>query len=129
MTVLRDNKEVTLKAELKNRQGNTEVISAEATSVDVLGAKFKELNSKTKNSLGLSYGLEVASVSKGKFQQAGIRPGFIVVKINNQAVRSEDDVKSALDAAVNTNDQFKVLTVAGVYPNGKVAYYTINLAD
>jgi Do/DeqQ family serine protease len=129
VTVLRDNKEVTLKAELKNRQGNTEVISAEATSVDVLGAKFKELNSKTKNSLGLSYGLEVASVSKGKFQQAGIRPGFIVVKINNQAVRSEDDVKSALDAAVNTNDQFKVLTVAGVYPNGKVAYYTINLAD
>ena len=126
---MRDNKEVTLKAELKNRQGNTEVISAEATSVDVLGAKFKELNSKTKNSLGLSYGLEVASVSKGKFQQAGIRPGFIVVKINNQAVRSEDDVKSALDAAVNTNDQFKVLTVAGVYPNGKVAYYTINLAD
>ena len=94
-----------------------------------MGAKFKELNSKTKNSLGLSYGLEVASVSKGKFQQAGIRPGFIVVKINNQAVRSEDDVKSALDAAVNTNDQFKVLTVAGVYPNGKVAYYTINLAD
>ncbi len=129
VTVLRDNKELTLKAELKNRQGNTEVISAEATSIDVLGAKFKELNSKTKNSLGLSYGLEVASVSKGKFQQAGIRPGFIVVKINNQAIRSEDDVKSALDAAVNTNDQFKVLTVAGVYPNGKVAYYTINLAD
>ena len=129
ITVLRDNKQVTLKAELKNRQGNTEVISADAASVDVLGVKFKEMNSKTKNSLGLSYGLEVASVSKGKFQQAGIRPGFIVVKINNQAIRSEDDVKSALDAAINTNDQFKVLTVAGVYPNGKVAYYTINLAD
>ena len=126
---MRDNKELTLKAELKNRQGNTEVISADAASVDVLGVKFKEMNSKTKNSLGLSYGLEVASVSKGKFQQAGIRPGFIVVKINNQAIRSEDDVKSALDAAINTNDQFKVLNVAGVYPNGKVTYYAINLAD
>lgn len=129
ITVLRDNKEMTLKAELKNRQGNTEVISADAASVDVLGVKFKEMSSKTKNSLGLSYGLEVASVSKGKFQQAGIRPGFIVVKINNQAIRSEDDVKSALDAAINTNDQFKVLNVAGVYPNGKVTYYAINLAD
>lgn len=129
VTVLRDNKELTLKAELKNRQGNTEVISADAASVDVLGVKFKELNPKTKNSLGLSYGLEVASVSKGKFQQAGVRPGFIVVKINNQAIRSEDDVKSALDAAINTNDQFKVLNVAGVYPNGKVTYYAINLAD
>lgn len=129
ITVLRDNKKVVLKAELKNRQGNTDVVSADVTSVDILGAQFKEIDSKTKSKFGLTYGLEVSSVSKGKFQQAGIRPGFIVVKINNQAIRSEADVKATLDAAMNTNDQFKVLNVAGVYPNGKVNYYAINLAD
>lgn len=128
ITVLRDNKEVTMKAELKNRQGNTSVISA-STNLDVLGADFKEISTKTKAQFQLDYGVEVKSLSKGKLQQAGVKQGFIIVKINNQAIRSVDDIETALDAAINTNDQFKVLNVAGLYPNGKVAYYAINLAD
>ena len=128
VTVLRDNKKITLNAELKNRQGNTGVVSSN-TNIDVLGATFKELSSKTKAQFQLSYGMEVKSVSKGKFQEAGIKPGFIIVKINNQAIRSTDDIESVFDAAINTSDQFKVLNIAGVYPNGKVTYYAINLAD
>jgi len=128
ITVLRNNKEITLNAELKNRQGNTSVVSSDANT-DMLGAEFKEISAKLKNQFQLEYGIEVKSVSKGKFQQAGIKPGFIIVKINNQAIRSVDDIESALDAAINTSDQFKVLNIAGIYPNGKVSYYAINLAD
>ncbi|MCE5331215.1 MAG: Do family serine endopeptidase [Bacteroidales bacterium] len=128
VTVLRNNKEITLNAELKNRQGNTSVVSSDVNT-DVLGAEFKEVSAKLKNQFQLEYGIEVKSVSKGKFQQAGIKPGFIIVKINNQAIRSVDDIESAFDAAINTSDQFKVLNIAGIYPNGKVSYYTINLAD
>ena len=128
VTVLRDNKKITLNAELKNRQGNTGVVSSN-TNIDVLGATFKEPDSKTKAQFQLSYGMEVKSVSKGKFQEAGIKPGFVIVKINNQAIRSTDDIESVFDAAINTSDQFKVLNIAGIYPNGKVTYYAINLAD
>ncbi len=128
VTVLRDNKKITLKAELKNRQGNTGVVSSDAKT-DVLGAEFKEPSSKVKSQFQLSYGMEVKSVSNGKFQEAGIKPGFIIVKINNQAIRSTEDIESAFDAAINTSDQFKVLNIAGIYPNGKVTYYAINLAD
>lgn len=128
VTVLRNNKEITLNAELKNRQGNTSVVSSDVNT-DMLGAEFKEVSAKLKNQFQLEYGIEVKSVSKGKFQQAGIKPGFIIVKINNQAIRSVDDIESALDAAINTSDQFKALNIAGIYPNGKVTYYTINLAD
>lgn len=128
VTVLRDNKELTLKAELKNRQGNTGIVSSDA-KLDMLGAEFKPMSEKLKNQFQLDYGLEVKSVTKGKFHEAGIKPGFIIVKINNQAIRSTEDVESALDAAINTSDQFKVLNVAGIYPNGKVTYYAVNLAD
>ncbi|MFZ4582555.1 MAG: Do family serine endopeptidase [Paludibacter sp.] len=128
LTVLRDNKEIKLNAELKNRQGTTKVESGEV-SMDMLGAEFKEISAKLKDQFQLDYGLEVKSISKGKFQTAGIKEGFVIVKINNQAIRSTDDIKEVLTEALNTNDKFKVLNIAGVYPNGKVAYYAVNLGD
>ena len=73
--------------------------------------------------------MEVKSISKGKLQEAGIKEGFVIVKINNQAIRSIDDIKEVLAEAMNTNDKFKVLNIAGVYANGKVAYYAVNLAE
>jgi Do/DeqQ family serine protease len=128
LTVLRDNKEIKLNAELKNRQGTTKVESGEV-NLDMLGAEFKEISAKLKDQFQLDYGMEVKSVSKGKFQTAGIKEGFVIVKINNQAIRSTDDIKEVLTEAINTNDKFKVLNIAGVYPNGKVAYYAVNLGD
>lgn len=47
ITVIRDNSEDKLKVELKNRQGNTSVVSSQ-NSTEVLGATFKEVDSKTK---------------------------------------------------------------------------------
>ena len=128
ITVLRGSKTMTFDVELKNRMGNTSVVSEEV-NLDILGAEFKLPDEKLKNQLDLSYGVEVKSVSKGKFASAGIKSGFVIVKINNRAVRSVDDIDSILNDAMNTSDQFKVLSVAGIYPNGKIAYYTINLAE
>ncbi len=128
ITVMRGNKPITLTVELKNSQGNTSMVTGTA-SLDILGAEFKLPDEKLKNQLNLSYGVEVKSVSKGKFSQVGIKPGFVIVKINNRSVKSVDDIKEILNDAINTNDQFKVLNVAGIYPNGRITYYAINLAD
>lgn len=125
---MRDNKELILTAELKNRQGTTSTLTSE-NDIDILGADFKEISAKMKDQFQLNYGMEVKSVSKGKFQQAGIKPGFVIVKINNQAIQSLDDIKEVVADAQNSGDKFKVLSIAGVYPNGKIAYYTINLAE
>ena len=45
--VLRNNSNISLNVELKNRQGTTGVVSSNK-SIDVLGAKFKDLNDKVK---------------------------------------------------------------------------------
>jgi S1-C subfamily serine protease len=60
---------------------------------------------------------------------AGIKPGFIILKINNQPIRTAEDIQSAYDAVINNGDQEKVFYIAGIYPNGKVAYFAINLAE
>jgi Do/DeqQ family serine protease len=129
ITVMRDNKELKFKAELKNRLGSTNIVNSENKTA-TLGAEFKELSSKTKSQIQIDYGVEVASVSKGKFQTAGIKPGFVIVKINNQAIRNIEELDSVFDEATNSPDQFnKVLNIAGIYPNGKMAVYAINLAE
>ena len=128
ITVVRGDSEEKLKVELKNSQGNYGVVSSQ-DSKEVLGATFKEIDLKTKEKLQLDYGVEIKSLSKGKLADQGLKPGFIILKINNQSVRTADDVQSAFDDAVNNGEQEKALFIAGVYPNGKVTYYAINLAD
>jgi len=128
VTVLRDNKEQKLNVELKNNQGNTGLVSVQ-TSDDALGGTYKELTDKTKEQLDIDFGVEVKSLSKGKLADQGIKPGFIILKINNQPIRTEADIKEAYNDAINNGDQEKVLLIAGLYPKGKIIYFAINLAD
>jgi serine protease Do len=128
ITILRENKEQKLNVELKNRQGNTGIVSSQ-TSEDVLGGTYKELSEKTKQQLGIDFGVEVKSLSKGKLADQGIKPGFIILKINSQPIRTTEDIQSAYDAVINNGEQEKVFYISGIYPNGKVAYFAINLAE
>ncbi len=126
--LLRENKAVTLNVQLKNLDGNTGVVSAPKTA-DVLGASFKEVDSKVKEKLGVNYGLQVESIKKGKLQDAGIKTGYIILKINNQSIRTQSDIQSTIEQVYAGRDRDKVLYIAGVYPDGRKGYFAINLAD
>ncbi|MEA4986365.1 MAG: Do family serine endopeptidase [Paludibacter sp.] len=124
--ILRDNKKQKLNVELKNRQGNTELVSSDV-NIDLLGATFKEADNKIKEKFGVDYGVEVKSVGKGKFSNAGIKNGYIILKINNIKMSNEKDIETAMKAVMDNADQNKVLWITGFYPNGKTAYYAIDL--
>ena len=126
--VLRDNSTKRLQVELKNHQGNTDIISVQAVA-EILGSKLKEVDKSTSEKLRINYGVQVESVGKGKFYDQGIRQGYIILKINNQTIRDAEDVQKALDSAMNKDEQERVLFIAGAYPNGKVAHYAINLTE
>ena len=127
--VVRNNSATKLNVQLKNRQGNMGVVTSQ-NSTEILGATFKEVDVKTKQQLGIEYGIEIKSLNKGKLADAGIKPGFIILKINNQPIQSADDVQAAFDSVINNGDsKDKALYIAGAYPNGKVMYYAINLAE
>ncbi len=110
---------------LKNKQGNTDITKEEG--IEILGAKFKEVGSDLKKQLGINYGLQVTEISQGRFQSAGIRKGFIILKINDQPVRSQEEIEAITRKLLNSEE--KAMFIIGAYPNGKVAYYAVNLSE
>lgn len=124
--ILRNNKRQRLQVELKNRQGNTGIVSNDI-DLSMLGASFKAVDQKIKDKFGVAYGLEVQSVGKGKFQQSGIRNSYVILKINNVRIESEKDLESVFQSVLESADQNKVLWISGFYPNGKTAYYAVDL--
>ncbi|MDX9749073.1 MAG: Do family serine endopeptidase [Paludibacter sp.] len=126
--VVRDNKTLKLKAELKNRQGTTSTVTSDL-SIDLLGASFKSVDDKVKSKFGIDYGVEVKSVSRGKFADAGIKAGYIILKINNLKMSSEEDIKTAMESVAENAEENKVLWISGFYPNGKTAYFAIPLTN
>ncbi len=127
--VLRDNATKRLDVELKNRMGDTEIVSAESAADDLLGAKFKEVDGKAATKLGISHGVQVELTGNGKFRKEGIRDGYIILKINGTQIKKTTDVQKMLDAAMKEDKEGRVLFIAGIYPNGNVAHYAVNLAD
>ena len=82
-----------------------------------------------KSSLGISYGVEVAGVKEGKFEQAGIRKGFIILNINGEIVNNPNDIERIYNTIQNSSNRDKVMFITGIYPNGRSAYYAIDIAN
>ncbi len=125
VTIVRSKSEKTVDITLKNSQGNTKVVKN--AGMDILGGAFKPISDKTKEQLGLSYGLEVTGVSGGKLQDAGIRRGFIILKVNGENMRTTDDLEQALRTATQSPEQ--VLFITGMFPSGRRANYAVSLGD
>ncbi len=125
LTVVRKKKEKKIDVTLKNVQGNTNVVKN--ADLDMLGATFKELDDKDKRLYKVNYGLKVLDVSKGRFADAGIKKGFVVLKVNNNPVKSIDDMQKAIKQANSSSDQ--VLFIAGMTPSGKRAYFSVDLTQ
>ena len=126
LQVTRDEKDLNFSVELKNQQGSTDIVSSEANISKILGATFKEIDNQTKEQLGLNYGVQIASLNRGKLQEQGIKNGYIIIKINDQEIHTKADIQSVFDSA-SREEKNKVLFIIGAYPNGMVAYYAINL--
>ena len=123
--LIREKKEKTLDLTLKNEQGTTKVVKG--VDMDILGAAFRELPDDMKKQLNLGSGLEVTGVNGGKMGAAGIRKGFIILKVNNQQVRKVSDLEDILKAASKSPDQ--VLFITGMFPSGKRASYAVDLSQ
>ncbi|MDD5989664.1 MAG: Do family serine endopeptidase [Paludibacteraceae bacterium] len=128
VTLLRDGKTMTVRATLTNRDGGTGVISAE-DNASVLGATFSELTDAQKERLGINYGLQIKSLKAGKLKSAGVPSDFIILKVNNRSVRTEEDLDDIVRRANSASERDRVLFITGCTPQGRVRYYAVNLAE
>lgn len=128
LTILRDKKTLLLKVTLKNIQGG--IAAVKATDFNDLGAAFSELSDEKKQHLNISYGVEVSGLTEGKFKQAGIRKGYIVLKINDIRINSVSQLEEVVkDLQKNAQFDERGLFIVGMYPNGKVSYYAMDLTE
>ena len=125
LTYLRDKKKTTKTVLLKNEQGNEKVIKN--ADLDVLGANFREITEAQKKQLDINYGLEVLKVNSGKLKEAGISKGFIIQKVNDQTIKTIDDIQKVVKEASVSKEP--VLYIQGLYPTGKKAYFAVPLQD
>lgn len=125
VTYLHDKKKATKTVTLKNEKGNTQVVKK--ADLDVLGGNFRAITNAQKEQLNIGYGLEVLKVNSGRLKTAGITKGFIIQRVNDNAVKTIDDLQNAVKEASTSKDP--VLYIQGVYPTGKKAYFAVPLED
>ncbi len=128
VTVNRKGSEKTLTVTLKNSKGNTEVLTKKG--IDALGATFQNLSAQELAKYGVRKGVLVKSVEQGgAFARAGIHEKFLIVKINDTVVSSDKEIEKAYDQLTTSRDadQEPVMFIVGVYPNGRTAYYAVDL--
>lgn len=124
---VRDNKKHTTNVTFRNSQGTTSVTKAQDFSA--LGCALKPLSRERMRELQISYGVEVNGLTAGKFRDAGIKEGFIILDINNARVTSADDVEEIYDAIMKGAESDKVMFITGIYPTGRKVYYAVDLSD
>ena len=125
LTYLHNKKKQTKTVTLRNEQGNTKVVKN--ADMDVLGADFREITKAQKEQLEISYGLEVMKVSGGKMKDAGVTKGFIIQRVNNEQMKTIEDLQNAVKEASTSKEP--VLYIKGIYPTGKSGYFAVALND
>lgn len=125
LTYLHNKKSQTKSVTLKNAQGNTKVVKN--ADMDVLGADFRPITEAQKKQLEINYGLEVIKVNGGKMKEAGIQKGFIIRQVNDEPMKTVEDLQSVVKEASTSKEP--VLIIKGIYPTGKKGYFAVPLND
>lgn len=122
VTVIRNGSENVMDMTLRGREGTLSTTAIKRTEASsALGAQLSTPTPEELRALKIDGGVKVTNIIGGKLRSSGIREGFIITRIDQQRMRTPEDVVKALETK-----QGGVL-IEGVYPNGKQAYYGLGV--
>lgn len=127
ITYIRNGKRNKTSATLRNNSGTTSTVSRNDFSE--LGCTLTPLSNSELRQLNLSSGLQVTGLTNGKFSEAGIRQGFIIVEVNGVRVRTADELEKIYTSLVESSSADKVMFISGIYPTGRRTYYAVDLSN
>jgi serine protease Do len=119
--VWRDGKEQAVDVVLRNRSGKAELedfASVESGSVQSMGATFSNPSTEDLEKLGIVGGAKVLDLQAGKFKSIGMQKGFIITKLNGQAIGSPQELLNKLEGKSGS-----YVEIRGYYSNGMEAMY------
>ena len=120
VVVKRDNKRKPFNVTLRNKNGNMEIVKGENPG-DIFGAKFVAISDRDKEKLGIPSGIKITELGDGKFMDAGIKQGFIIIQVNKNSIAEVNDLLNIIK-----NSRGGIL-VEGIYPDGEGAYYVLGI--
>ncbi len=120
LLLLRDEEPLELDVVLKNKHGNTDMVSMDSY-MRMLGAEFEPVDPLELKRLRIPSGVKVATLSPGKLLRAGVREGYVITKVNNQLVATVEDIRVALENSSGG------IYIEGIYPNGDSEYYAFGM--
>ena len=116
VTVLRDGKELKLDVTFKGTAQETGTVSDDG-SIAFYGSSIKAAPKEVLERLGLKDGVEIVELGPGKLKEAGATEGFIIQYVNDQQVKTPQDV---IDIVKKSK---RAVFVQGVTPSGKTGYF------
>ncbi len=73
------------------------------------------------NELGIKGGVQLTEIASSYLRESGIEEGFIITRIDKNAVRQPTEAQAYLNQAVPGTG----ILLGGVYPDGRKAYYPL----
>ena len=120
LKVLRDNVEKDFVVILRNVNGTTKRIKKEDLEfLTLLGGRFRDINGEEKSNYRLKYGVKVIETNTGILAEQDIPNGFIITQINQQAIKTVEDINKAGLEIIKD----RPVIISGVLPNGRQKYY------
>lgn len=119
ITVKRDGSVKQFDVTLRNKAGNTNVVSKSDTDIiKVLGAEFRNISDKQMQQLKVTGGVQVTEVFQGGLlAKSRVRPGLVITAINDTPIRSVERLEMM---------EFETIeTIEGVYPDGRAVIYSV----
>jgi len=116
LVVIRDGKEKTLDVTFKGTTQENGTL-AEDGSVAFYGSSIKAASEETLRKYGLKSGVEIVELGPGKLKEAGATEGFIIQYVNDQAVKTPQDI---IDIVKKSK---RAVFVEGITPAGRTGYF------
>jgi len=122
LTIIRNQKSLSKKVTLTNREGTTTILKREVYASEYLGADLETVSKVERDMLEIDYGVKILKVyDRGLLSELGLNAGFIVTEINYKNIKSPEDLSETL-----SNYRGRVRMV-GLDATGRKGYYTFYL--
>ncbi len=99
-----------------DRDGEEKVVRVQLSEISELiteafGIEFKELKAAEKKGLEYLNGLKVSKIENKDLQKLGIKPGYIIVSVNNYALTTLNDVEKIKTVITKFEDINKLVVI------------------
>ena len=125
ITYMRNKKSKTADITLRNSQGTTKVMTE--VDMDQLGVSVKPVTEEEMKNLGITYGLTINAIRRGKMMDAGATKGTILLEVNDQKMESVDDWEEVVKAANQSAD--RALWIKALKPSGRKVSFVVDLNE